>query len=333
MIFSKMRGVSCLVRFRIHKLEKQSNTWRKSFTKKNKTKTKARRKREKLNLTFIRLRAGETVMWFIFTHKGINSLMHDADSGLKHHNSLTGHAAILGLYPKEKEGTRRPQLLISLLILLSIICIFHSCLPPSQDLSAYSMLHSVVWERELPESKIQTSFQALQDPPGSDPCLPTSPTSNRIPHVSASPIFDSSYKTTVLQPQRLCFSWSAFRQFPPLVLLQSSLAPHPCISSVLPQRAFGCTVLSSQAIPAVHSIANSTLWTYFLIVSLIRKEGTWRQGPSQYCSLLYPQHLKLPEWRNENEWINDSPVACLLAVYSGLEIKISLSRKSTLNWF
>lgn len=177
--------------------------------------------------------------------------MHDADSGLKHHNSLTGHTAILGPYPKEKEGTHRPQLLMSLLILLSItFCVFHSCLPPSQHLSACATLHSVVWERELPESEIQAPFQApraLRDLTLASlpPQLPTA--------------FPKRQRLWSLTPRRRrpCSSLGGFAfpdlpsgQFPPPVLPKSSLASRPCSSGGLPRRAFpDCTVVKFPSHP------------------------------------------------------------------------------------
>ena len=60
---------------------------------------------------------------------------------------------------------------MSLVILLSIpSASFTLANPSSQDLSAYSVLHLVVWERKL-GNEIQTPYQALQDSPGSDPYL------------------------------------------------------------------------------------------------------------------------------------------------------------------
>lgn len=72
---------------------------------------------EKLNLTFIRKTLScATVTRHMCIHTGINSLIGDAASGLKLHDSLKGHPAILGPYPTEKEGAHRPQLLMRLLM-------------------------------------------------------------------------------------------------------------------------------------------------------------------------------------------------------------------------
>ena len=118
-----------------------------------------------------------------------NSLIHDAASGLKQHNSFNGphrHSWATSQV-KKKGGTHGSLLVMSLVILLSIPSASsplanppaRTCLP-SQCSAQWSGRENETVKSKLPTGPTRPSWIWP---------LPTSPTSNCIPHASASLTF------------------------------------------------------------------------------------------------------------------------------------------------
>ena len=174
---------------------------------------------------------------------------------------LMGHTGTLGPHPKwKRKGNphHRSLWLMSLVILLSIPPASSTLAnPSSQDLSAYSLLHFVVWERKL-SNEIQSPSQTL--PVLTPPYFPNFQlhflrirlSDLMIPPIANPVSASGALSFLVLLPGK--FLLPSSRRLVWLHILAAMVyflwdfpdsASHPC-------RSYYC---------------NSTLWNYFYIVS------------------------------------------------------------------